>query len=83
MKVSLHHRILLGCFAFLVSLSHFCILQTLLYAMCSVCAVLAGEAYFCKLEQASLVQVRVCIFEMCFVARKVSGCTGGCVLCCF
>jgi len=42
-----------------VSLSYFCMVHTLLYTMCSICAVLAGEAYFCKLDEDSLVQVGV------------------------
>jgi len=58
MKVSIDNR-MLYCFTLLVSLTYFCMVHTLLYTMCSICAVLAGEAYFCKLEEASLVQVGV------------------------
>ena len=50
---------MLYCFTLLVSLSYFCMTHTLLYTMCSICVVLAGEAYFCKLDEDSLVQVGV------------------------
>jgi len=44
---------------FVVFLSFFCTVLALSYTVCSICAVLAGEACLCKLGKASLVQVSV------------------------
>jgi len=50
---------MLCCLALVVFLSYFCTVLVLSYTVCSICAVLAGEACLCKLGKASLVQVSV------------------------